>query len=234
MAATKRVLAYTCSKDPSCTTNPVDDLAWLVRHGEIDGQPINATHFLEGFAVFSLSTVNPSQSGVPAMLNAARHGDTAQLKQFFESTGGAGTPYDQLSAGLHMATLCSDLRFPWGTSAAPLVGREAALDRAVSKLRERDLYPYDVATARNALAIQGCLRWDPARPSTYPHDNVIKPPTLIVHGQNDLFCPVDWAYWEKRHTAHGELMVIPDNGHGVQSSRTDLTARNKVRSFLLR
>jgi hypothetical protein len=29
-------------------------------------------------------------------------------------------------------------------------------------------------------------------------------------------------------------MVIPDNGHGVQGSRTDLTARNKVRSFLLR
>lgn len=234
MAATKRVLAYTCSQQPSCTTDPVDDLAWLIRHGEIDGQPINATHFLEGFAIYSLNSFNPTQSGVPAMLNAARHGDTAGLKEFFTSTTGAGTPYDQLSAGLHMATLCSDLRFPWGTSGAPLAGREAALDRAVSKLRERDLYPYDVATARNTLPIQGCLRWGPARPSADPNQQVIKPPTLIVHGQNDLFCPVEWAQWEKNHTANGELLIVPDSGHSLQGSRTNPTARNKVRTFLLR
>jgi pimeloyl-ACP methyl ester carboxylesterase len=234
MAATKRVLAYTCSQQPSCTTNPVDDLAWLVRHGEIDGQPIDGTNFLEGFAIYSLNSFNPTQSGVPAMLNAARHGDTAQLKEFFASTTGAGTPYDQLSAGLHMATLCSDLRFPWGTSAAPLAGREAALDRAVSELRERDLYPYDVATARNTLPIQGCLRWEPARPSADSNQQLIKPPTLIVHGENDLFCPVEWAHWERSHTENGELLVVPGSGHSLQGSRTDPTARNKVRTFLLR
>lgn len=233
LAAAKRVLTDTCRKDPSCTTNPVADLAWLVRHGTIDGQPINGTSFVEGLAVLSLSTVNPSLTGVPGMLDKARHGDTAQLKEFFESTAGP-TPYEQLSAGLHMATLCKDLRFPWGTSAAPLAGRAAAVDRAARRINLAKIYPYDVATARNALAIQGCEHWQPTTPSTFARSNTITPRTLILHGQNDLFCPVDWAYREKRHTTNAnKLVVIPDMGHGTQGSRTNPTARTAVRTFLL-
>ena len=232
LAAARRVLTETCRKNPSCTTNPVADMAWLIRNGTVDGKPINGTSFVEGLAVYSLSTINPTLAGVPAMLAAARRGDTAQLKEFFEQTAGP-TPYDQLSAGLHMATLCTDLRFPWGRSDAPAAGRSALADRAVKRINPAKIYPYDVATARNALTIRGCENWQPAKPSIYPRSNTLTPRTLIVHGRNDLFCPVDWAYWTKRHATRARLIVIPDTGHGVQGSRTDATARQAVRTFLI-
>ncbi len=234
LAVARRVLADACGKDPSCTTDPVADLAWLVRNGEIDGQPINGTQFVEGLAIMSLSTINPTFAGIPQMLHAARTGDTAQLKEFFQNTSSAGGPYQDLSGGLHMATLCSDLRFPWGTSAAPLAGREQALDRAAARIRPSDVYPYDVTTARNVLAVQGCLRWAPARPSTYPKLDKLVPPTLLLQGTHDLFCPLEWAQREIRKTVRGKLVVIPGGGHGGQGSRTDLTARNAARDFLLR
>ncbi|MGH3463377.1 MAG: alpha/beta hydrolase [Kribbellaceae bacterium] len=234
MAATSRVLADACGNDPACTTDPVADLAWLVRNGEIDGQPINGTSFVESLAIMSLSNVNPTFAGIPKLLHDARNGDTAPLKEFFQQASSLGTPYQELSAGLHMATLCSDLRFPWGTSAAPLTGREQALDRALSRLRPSELYPYDVATARNMLAIQGCLRWAPARASSYPKLQKLIPPTLLLQGTHDLFCPVEWAQWEKRQAVRGKLVLVPGGGHGIQGSRTDPTGKNEVRDFLLR
>jgi pimeloyl-ACP methyl ester carboxylesterase len=234
LAAARRVLADACGNDPTCETDPVADLAWLVRHGEVGGEPINGTSFVEGLAVMSLSSVNPSFSGIPQMLHEARNGATAKLEEFFRNTSSAGGPYQDLSAGLHMATLCSDLRFPWGTSAAPLGGREKALDRAVAQLRPAEVYPYDVATARNVLEIQGCLRWAPARPSSYPKLDRLIPPTLLLHGTHDLFCPLEWAEREKRQAERARLVVIPGGGHSNQANRTDATARTAVRDFLLR
>jgi pimeloyl-ACP methyl ester carboxylesterase len=228
MTATRRVLTDACGNDPSCTTDPVADLAWLVRHG-FDG-----TAFLESLAILSLSSVNPSFAGLPKLLHDARNGDTTGLKDLLQQASSLGTPYQDLSAGLHLTTFCSDLRFPWGTSAAPLQDRAAALDRAASRLRPAALYPYDVTTARSTLAIQGCLYWPPARPSTYPGLQRLVPPTLILHGEHDLFCPLDWAYWEQRHAARAKLVVVADGGHGLQGSRSDPTGRNTVRDFLLR
>lgn len=234
MAAARRVLADACRNDSTCTTDPVADLAWLVRHGRVNGQPINGTAFLEGLAIMSLSTINPTFTGIPQMLHSARNGDTSQLEVFFQSTSSAGQPFADLSGGLHMATLCSDLRFPWGTSAAPLAGRERALDEAAARIRPSDVYPYDVATARNVLVIEGCLHWAPTRPSARPKLDKLLPPTLLLTGTHDLFCPLPWAQREARQAAHGKLVVIPGGGHGTQGSRTDPTAKNAVRDFLLR
>lgn len=233
MAATKRVLSDACRRDAACKTDPVADLAWLVRHGEIDGKPINGTSFTESFSVNSLNAVDPTFKGIPQLLHDARNGNTAPLKEYFQQYSSGNTPYDQLSAGLHMATFCTDLRFPWGTSATPQHRRQAALDRAVRRMRPADLYPFDAETARNMLAIEGCLHWQPAKPAVYPRNQRLLPPTLILHGTNDLFCPVDWAHWEKRHAARAELVITP-GGHGVQGSRTDPTGKNAVRDFLLR
>lgn len=232
-STTRTVLARACSQDPACTTDPVADLAWLLRNGELDGKPISGVNVVESLSIASVSSVNPSLKGVPKMLNDARNGNTAQLKVFLERLNGLGTPFDQLSAGLHLATLCSDVRYPWGTSEAPLALRQAALDRAVGRLDPAKLYPYDVRTARSMLMVEGCLRWEPARASTYSKLPRIVPPTLILHGTNDLFCPVKDAEWTKRQAPRGRLVVVPGGGHGIQGSPTDPTGKNAVRSFLL-
>ncbi|NIK56837.1 alpha/beta fold hydrolase [Kribbella shirazensis] len=221
MAATAGVLRAACRQDPACTTDPVADLAWLVQHG------VSGTDLMETLSVASLNAVNPSLKGIPAVLHAARNGDDTALKELFQQTTSKGLRFDTLSAGLHLATLCSDLRFPW--SGKP--DRRSALDEAVRRLDPKQLYPYDVATARNQLMIQGCLRWPDARVSTYPPGQELLPRTLILHGSHDLFCPLDWANWEKAHAREAELVVVPGSGHSVQR---DPRGREAVRTFLLK
>ena len=85
---------------------------------------------------------------IPATLRAARNGGPAKLESFIAAcTWAARRPRRALDQGLHASALCGDWRYPWGTSAAPLTGREAALGRAVSKLQPSELFPFDRATA---------------------------------------------------------------------------------------
>jgi pimeloyl-ACP methyl ester carboxylesterase len=232
MRATRRVLRDACADDPGCTTDPAEDLAWVVRHVQLDGQPLNATLLLESLAIMSLSTVNPDFIGIPELLHQAREGDTAPLKQFLEQASSRGTPPDQLSAGLHIATTCADLRFPWGDASAPLSGRQEALDRALHRLSPQELWPYDQATAAQVLPVAGCLVWPPARPSDYASRHILPVRTLFLAGDRDLFTPVSWARAEARHAPRGELVVVPGVGHGVQGSRVDPTGRERAAAFL--
>ncbi|NUR98415.1 MAG: alpha/beta hydrolase [Kribbellaceae bacterium] len=218
MAATSGVLRAACQP---CTTDPVADLAWLVQHGT------SGTDLMEMLAVSSLNSVNPTLKGIPAALHSARNGDDALLKELIQRTTSKGLSYDELSAGLHMATLCSDLRFPWSGKQ----DRQAALNNAVRRLDPRRLYPYNVATARDQLMIQGCLRWPADRVSTYPRSQELLPRALILHGSNDLFCPLDWSRWEQAHAKDAQLRVIPGSGHSVQR---DPRGQEAVRDFLLR
>jgi pimeloyl-ACP methyl ester carboxylesterase len=219
MAATGGVLTAACRQDPACTTDPVADLAWLVQHGSVDG-----TDLMESLSISSLNSVNPSLTGIPAILNAARTGDDARLKEFLQTVSSKGAGYDELSAGLHLATLCSDLRIPWSGGAA------GALETALRRLNPADLHPYDLQTARGQLIVDGCLRWPAARMSTYPAAAELLPRTLILHGSNDLFCPVEWARWEQAHARSARLVVVPGSGHSVQR---DPRGRDEVRAFLL-
>ncbi|TWD79098.1 TAP-like protein [Kribbella amoyensis] len=232
MKHTGDVLGAACRRDSSCTTDPVADLAWLVRHGELDGLPLDGTSMLESLAILSLNSVNPSLKGIPKVLHDARNGDTAALKELFQEASSRGAQYDELSAGLHMATLCSDLRFPW-SAGTPLSERPAALEAAVRKLDPAKLYPYDVRTARNQLIVDGCLRWPSTRASAYPAQQELLPRTLILHGTDDLFCPPSWAEWERDHARQAQLVVVPGSGHNVQGSRSNPTGKEQVRAFLL-
>lgn len=232
MAHTGKVLAASCKSDSACTTDPVADLAWLVQRGELDGAPVNGTSLIESLSILSLNSVNPSFEGIPKVLHDARDGDTAALKEMFQRATSRGTPYDELSAGLHLATLCSDLRFPWKPE-TPAAARPGLLNTAVSKLTPSQLHPYDVRTARNQLIVDGCLRWPATRVSTYPAGQELLPRTLILHGTNDLFCPTAWAEWERDHARQAQLVVVPGSGHGVQGSQVDQTGKAQVRAFLL-
>ncbi|MEV6282081.1 alpha/beta hydrolase [Kribbella sp. NPDC051770] len=232
MAHTGEVLAATCKRDPACTTDPVADLAWLVQRGRLDGAPVNGTSLIESLSILSLNSVNPSLEGIPKVLHDARNGDTAALEEMFLRATSRGTPYDELSAGLHLATLCSDLRFPWKPD-TPAADRANLLNAAAAKLIPSQLHPYDVRTARNQLVVDGCLRWPATRASTYPASQELQPRTLILHGSNDLFCPTEWAEWERDHARQAELVVVPGSGHGVQRSQVDQTGRARVRAFLL-
>jgi len=230
MRRTAAVLRDACRADDSCTTDPAADLAWLVRHGRIDGRPIDGTHLLDAMAVLSVTTVNPTFDGVPEMLHDARTGDPTVLAGFLGNVAPVPAAPIDLDAGLHMATLCGDLRFPWGDSSAPLAGRTAAVARALAHTPERTLWPYDRPTAARVLEISGCRAWPPTPPTTYAH-GPLAAPTLILSGEHDLFCPLPWARRQLRLSPRGRLVVLPDEGHATQRAAVP-TARDAVTDFL--
>lgn len=229
--ATGHVLADAC-ESAGCDTDPVADLAWLVRQGEIDGEPVDGVRLVEALGITSLSTIDPAFSAVPGILAEARAGDAGRLTELLDSYTALGAPAEELSAGLHMATLCADLRFPWGDSATDPASRTAALDETVAELDSDDVYPFDAETARSMQPVQGCLVWPRARPAGYSDATEIRPPTLIVAGDRDLLTPLAWARRQAKHLADGELVVVEGAGHGVQAS-DDPVARDAVTAFLL-
>lgn len=231
MAATGPVLREACQVNPACTSDPADDLAWLVRGGQVGGQPIEPTRLMGALSDISNSD-DLRYAEVTRVLHLARQGDMNALEQFLK-------PYDEtlpanrLSAGLHLATLCTDLRFPWGDSASHLAGRAAALEGAIAALTPEALWPYDARTVRALLAVSGCLRWPPARPSALTPGGRIRPRTLIVHGDRDLYCPLDWARREAALLDQGRLVIVPGGGHSLQGAAYTSLGRDAVNDFLL-
>jgi pimeloyl-ACP methyl ester carboxylesterase len=134
-----------------------------------------------------------------------------------------------LDQGLHASALCADWRWPWGTSAAPLAGRERKLERAAARV---DAYPFDRATVTGNGFVRQCLPWAPAPPTPLARGR-IPVPTLLVEGANDLSTSIEWAREELALTTHGKLVVVPGAGHSVQSRAQSNAGRIAVERFLL-
>jgi len=132
-AAVRRVLGSVCG------TGCVSDLAAVVRRYHLGPQLLDALTFD--------SIADPTYRtywDVPAALQLARAGDRTALDHFLAIAASeqAGVPAQALDQGLHASALCADWRYPWGTSAAPLAGREAKLQRAVARLTAAQLGPF--------------------------------------------------------------------------------------------
>ncbi|HEX7298862.1 MAG TPA: alpha/beta fold hydrolase, partial [Solirubrobacteraceae bacterium] len=124
MHETARVLRSVC-RAQRCPGDPAADLAAVVR-ARHDGPELYDT-------LVAMSVGAPSFPGVLAALRAARRGDAQRLERIVRGVRRAQrAPAEVLSQGLHAATLCADLRPPWGDAAAPRAGREAALRRAAA------------------------------------------------------------------------------------------------------
>jgi pimeloyl-ACP methyl ester carboxylesterase len=220
--ATTRVLGSVCGS--GC----VADLAAVVRTRHNGPQLLDALTFL--------SIIDPTYRSifdVPSVLAAARRGDPAQLDALLAFAHRASAaPGEVLDQGLHASAICADLRYPWGSSAAPLARRQAALDRAVARLAPRQLYPFDRATAGGNGFVRQCLPWLPA-PPTPPATGKVGVPALLVNGDHDLSTPLEWARRELKLIPRGRLVVVPGAGHSTQSRALSGVGRRAVAQFLL-
>ena len=126
MHAVRRVLRAACAA-ADCPGDPVADLAAVVARQD------NGVDLLDLATMVSI--VDPTFEELLDALHQAAQGDTGSLDGMLQGyRDGFQGPANELSQGLHASALCSDWSFPWGTSAAPLAGREAAVDAAVAKL----------------------------------------------------------------------------------------------------
>jgi len=169
---------------------------------------------------------------VPQALHAARNGAPGLLESFIAGMhAGGAAPADALDQGLHASALCADWRYPWGTSAAPLAGREAALARAVAKLPASALFPFDRRTAGGNGFIRQCLPWAPTPPTPLDRGKITVP-ALLLNGDHDLSTPLEWAKQELARTTKGKLVIVPGAGHSTQSRSVSDVSRTSVAAFL--
>ena len=222
MHETARVLWAVC-RAQHCPGDPAADLAAVVR-ARHDGPQLYDT-------LVAMSVGAPSFPGVPAELRAARRGETQRLDRIVRAVRRAQrAPANVLSQGLHAATACADLRPPWGGSAEPLAGRDAALRRAAAVV---DPAPWDRATVVGNGLVLTCLRWPPIPALPGPTGDLPPVPTLLLAGDRDLSTPLPWAREQKAHTPNGRLVIVPGAGHSVQSRAPGGKGRRAVERFLL-
>ncbi|RFU41140.1 hypothetical protein DZF91_13365 [Actinomadura logoneensis] len=127
-------------------------------------------------------------------MHQAAAGDTRRLDAIEAvMTPADGTLASQLSAGLHAATICDDLRFPWGSSATPTKLRQPFVDLTSRTLAPSATWPYTAAVALAESSVQTCLRWPAEPPNSNPFGRLPDLPTLILNGDRDLSTPLEWA-----------------------------------------
>ncbi|MCP2328922.1 pimeloyl-ACP methyl ester carboxylesterase [Hamadaea flava] len=230
LARSAYVLRQAC-QEQSCGFDPAADLAQVVRSTEL------------GVGLYDLivigSIVDPKLAGPPAyfpvlsLIHQAALGDVEPLAQAVAAIqGGADTPIQQYSAGLHIATVCADLTdAPWGDSATPVGQRAGELAAAVAGLSEQSVWPFTRQTAGGQGLAHNCAAWAVSRPNPSPRLPRLTMPVLLIAGDRDLSTPLPWAREQAARTPRGRLVVIAGMGHSIQGR--DAAGDAAVRAFLL-
>jgi pimeloyl-ACP methyl ester carboxylesterase len=222
--ASARVLRAVC-RVRSCAGDPAADLAYVVRRRAVGPALLNA---LTVDAV-----IDPSYSGVPEALHAARRGDRRPLRDLLARLRpDPTTPPDALSQGLHASALCADSPLPWGGTDAPVAVRAAALRRAAARIPSRAIWPFDRATIVGNGFVKTCLWWPPTPAPPRPARRLPPVPTLLLAGDRDLSTPLEWAREEAALAPDAKLVVVPRAGHSVQVRAQSRGGRAAVRRFL--
>jgi pimeloyl-ACP methyl ester carboxylesterase len=225
-----RFVLRTACQEQRCGHDPAAELAAVVRRYNL------------GVDVFDLvvigSIVDPKFTGdtyfpVLDLLHTAAGGDPAPLREAIAALhGGPAPPPAEYSSGLHVATICADMTdAPWGDSAAPLGGRTQALTRAVDKLSDSYVWPFEARTAGEQGVVHACRFWPPSRPNPDPPHRQLTMPVLILAGDRDLSTPVRWAREQAALTPGARLVVAPGAGHSLLGRNP--VADEAVKRFLL-
>ncbi|MEV4253459.1 alpha/beta fold hydrolase [Spirillospora sp. NPDC049652] len=242
LTAQPRVLRDACATAPACGFDPARDLATLVRRRTASGG-LALFGDVVGYEFLDPTYRNPDPfpgSGVPGDIIGAMHeavaGDTRRLDAIEAMmTPADGTPASQLSAGLHAATICDDLRFPWGSSATPTALRQPFVDLTARTLPPSATWPYTSAVALAQSSVQTCLRWPAEPPNSNPSGRLPAVPTLILSGDRDLSTPLEWARQELAVSPSStDLVVVKGAAHSIQNREPGHTGRDAVAKFLLR
>jgi pimeloyl-ACP methyl ester carboxylesterase len=238
LRAQASVLRDACATPPACGFDPADDLAAVVRQRGTAGG-IRIFDMIVTYEFLDPTYRQPNIPGLPpgvgdlvGALHAARTGNPAPLDTLLEILASGGDPVASFSSGLHAATLCADMRFPWGSSSTPQRLRPFLLRHTEAALRTGDVFPYTAEVATHQGFIQTCLPW-PAEPVT-PDPNTRLPdvPTLLLNGDRDLSTPLAWARQEAAASPHPTLVVVPGAAHSIQNRERTHVGRDAVIRFL--
>lgn len=233
-----RVLRDACTAAPACGFDPADDLAHVVRsRSAADGvrifDMIVSYEFEDPtYRALNLPDLPPGVGDLIGSLHAARNGNSAPLDALLTNLASGGDPVNRFSSGLHAATLCADMRFPWGSSSTPVWLRPFLLSLTEKSLRQKDVWPYTPAVAVNQGFIQSCLLWPAERATPNPAVPLPDVPTLLLNGDHDLSTPLEWASRELALAPHAKFVIVKGAAHSIQNRERGHAGRDAVIQFL--
>lgn len=223
------VLRQAC-QEQHCGYDPAAELASVIaRYGD-------AVRLFDLLVISSIIDPHLRSPGIAFLsrLHQAATGNPGPLRSLIAGFyGGPEVRPQDYSTGLHAATLCADLEdMPWGTVAAPLSVRAAALSRAIQQIPASATWPFPASTAAGQGIMQECRYWPPARPDPVPPFRTLTMPVLVLAGALDLSTPLPWAQQEAAQIPHAQLVVIAGSGHATQLASAGGAAA--AQQFLLR
>ncbi|WP_394845486.1 alpha/beta hydrolase [Pendulispora brunnea] len=240
LRASGRILREVCAVAPACEFDPAEDLASVVRSRDTAaGVRLFDTLVTYGFVDPTYRNANPpnfprGQGDIVGALHSARHGDSTHLDRLIAILEPRGGPAVQFSMGLHAATTCADLRFPWGDAATPLDARRPWLDVAERRLRDTDTWPFTATVAVNQGFVKTCERWPVERPASNPEGLLPDVPVLLLNGDRDMSTPTEWAQYVTTRAPQGNLVIVKDESHSIQNRERGRAGRDAVLDFLSR
>lgn len=230
--AIPRVLRGLCAHGAcrGITTDPFADLTAVVQRIQTQGNLHGVVRDLGGgrrevtFSQFDMlamlvgTDLNPwMRLRLPGALAAARAGDVVPLLRLRRDAAGPPMGLGDLSAGLFIATTCSDTPLPYSLS-EPVGGRAAKAAAALAALPAQAFAPFDRPTVDRSSAPQICLQWPPAPPAAAPAGPLPDVPTLILSGRDDLRTPLEGARTVAAQLPHSTLVAVVGSGHDVLGS----------------
>jgi pimeloyl-ACP methyl ester carboxylesterase len=231
-----RVLQQLCkprkSRCARATKDPVRDLRKLVKR--TNAEPIDTTISaagggieirIDGPGLFDLilglaSFYQDDFARFPSAVKAALRGKPKSIVDMYaeyreRNVAGA----DELSMGLHTATLCADVRFPWGSPASDPATRAAALDAGTAEIPPDSLGPFDRTTAAGNGAMVTCSLWPATTVAPPPEPGPLPDvPTLVMAGTWDLSTPLADARTELARSPDAVFAKLPEAGHSALTS----------------
>jgi pimeloyl-ACP methyl ester carboxylesterase len=230
LKAQARVLREACTA-PACGFDPADDLAFVVRQRSAE-DGVRIFHTLVEYEFKDTTFRDPTAGNIIGALHAARLGDPTSLNTLITALAPtAGDPVT-FSTGLHVATVCTDFRFPWGDASTPVASRLPALTASQNTLQDKDVWPYTPGVATGQGFVQDCVAWPAQTPAANPAGTLPSIPVLLLNGERDLSTPFEWAQQELATAPQGKLIVVPGAVHSVQNREAGRVGRDAVISFL--
>ena len=207
--------SYRCGFDPSA------DLVKILSEGE-DGVPIFN-------ALIEAGSFDTDFEPVIEAIHEAAQGNPEPLHRVTAVPDRGLPSAAEFSTALQLATLCTDMRYPWGNSETPVADRHPAAVAAIGALPPAQLLPFDSRTALEQGAISNCEPW-PVTPAASYSGELPSKPALLINGGWDLLTPAIDARQQAQRMPRSQLVIVPEWGHVAIASPKGSRA---ISSFLL-
>jgi len=249
--AVPRVLRELCRSGfcRGVTSDPVADMAATVArmaNGPLSGSVYDVNGKKERLTIdrsllFTLLLIGDFESGlrsvVPAAVRSASQGDPAPLLRMVKLIEPPPNPQapelTEFSTGLWLATVCTELPFPWDPNTPEAERRTQAESRA-AVLDPAQFNPFDSGTALGWDIIQMCEHWPASRRPAAGDLSGVQAPVLLVNGRTDLRTPLENAERMAALLPTATVLPVPETGHSVAGSDPTGCAEAAIDDFLAR